>query len=88
MLKLNRHLKDIIRAMQEGHWFELCNSDKPNLHGRYGCSKGFGFRVLHRTIIKLQREGLVDGQLVRYYGIPWIRYELTQEGRALDVSNY
>ncbi|KXF80331.1 hypothetical protein [Enterovibrio coralii] len=85
--KLNKHLRDIILALQEGHWFELCNSPKPSIHGRYASSEGFGIRVMHRTIIKLQREGILTSRKVFYYGISWLRYELTEAGRALDVSH-
>ncbi|STQ77007.1 hypothetical protein [Grimontia hollisae] len=85
--QLNKHLRDIIRALQAGHWFELCNSTKPSIHGRYACSEGFDIRVMHRTIIKLQREGILTNRKVFYYGISWLRYELTDAGRALDVSH-
>ncbi len=85
--KLNKHLRDVIGALQKGHWFELCNSSKPCIEGRYACSEGFGIRVMHRTILKLQREGILTKRQVQYYGISWLRYELTDAGRALDVSH-
>ncbi|MDD1793929.1 hypothetical protein LRP50_12365 [Enterovibrio sp. ZSDZ42] len=87
MLKLNPYLTSIIKAMQDGHWFELCADYRVNNTGYVG-SKGFDIKLNPRTVLKLYREGLITYRTIFPYGIKRDVFELTQKGRALNVSNH
>ncbi|TKF32240.1 hypothetical protein [Enterovibrio norvegicus] len=87
MLKLNPYLTSIIKAMQDGHWFEQCADYRVTQTSFIG-SRGFNIKLNHRTVFKLFREGLITYQTIYPYGVKRYVFELTQEGRALNVSNH
>jgi hypothetical protein len=59
--------------------------DKYNgLHG-YAKREGGFYKFDIRTLYALEGEGLVSGQIVYYFGVPWERYTLTKEGEALAL---
>ncbi|SIO06685.1 hypothetical protein [Salinivibrio sp. ES.052] len=86
MPKLNKHQQAVIRAMQAGHWFELCADYRVNQAGYIGAT-GFDMKLNPRTVFKLYREKLITYRTTYPYGIKWYVFELTPAGRALDVSH-
>jgi hypothetical protein len=49
------------------------------LHG-YAKKQGGFYKFDIRTLYALEGEGLVKGDIVHYFGIPWEKYTLTEKG--------
>ncbi|MDX1303432.1 hypothetical protein [Photobacterium sp.] len=80
MHNLTKEQKNVLEWLKQGHTFDVC-SEYCSMQGKVILSHPLTTRIIHPTICKLRREGLIKYHEIQKYGVRWDRFSITLKGK-------